>query len=161
MITFNPDEIFEMAEQIERNGAAFYKKAAEQTTDPTGKKLLSGLSEWELTHERAFHEMRTKLSAAQKAQTVPDPDDEAALYLRAFADGKVFDRNADPSQRLTGSESMDEILTTAIGLEKDSIVFYLGMQEVVPENRGKDKIESIIKEEMKHITMLTDQLSAS
>ena len=34
MITFNPDEIFEMAEQIERNGAKFYRKAAERTAGP-------------------------------------------------------------------------------------------------------------------------------
>ena len=28
MITFNADEILEMAQRIERNGAAFYRKAA-------------------------------------------------------------------------------------------------------------------------------------
>ncbi len=32
-ITFNAFEIFEMAEQIERNGVKFYRKAAEIFTD--------------------------------------------------------------------------------------------------------------------------------
>ena len=29
-ITFNADEIFEMAEEMERNGAWFYRRAAEK-----------------------------------------------------------------------------------------------------------------------------------
>ena len=44
---FNIYEIFEMAEQIERNGALFYRKSAESVTDPDGKKLLMELAEME------------------------------------------------------------------------------------------------------------------
>ena len=32
-ITFNANEIFEMAEEMERNGARFYRKAAENASD--------------------------------------------------------------------------------------------------------------------------------
>ena len=45
--------------------------------------------------------------------------------------------------------------------EKDSIVFYLGMKEIVPENLGKTKIDQIIKEEMAHIKLLSKELVAS
>ena len=38
MITFNADEVFEMAEQIERNGAAFYRKAAQGAAKQFGAK---------------------------------------------------------------------------------------------------------------------------
>ena len=34
---FNADEIFEIAEQIERNGANFYRTAAENITDEDKK----------------------------------------------------------------------------------------------------------------------------
>jgi hypothetical protein len=37
---FNADEILEMAEQIERNGARFYRKAAELVKDAAVSKLL-------------------------------------------------------------------------------------------------------------------------
>ncbi|HUS46842.1 MAG TPA: ferritin family protein [Phycisphaerae bacterium] len=160
MITFNADEIFEMAEQIERNGSAFYKKAAEITAHAGYKKLLAELSEWELQHEKTFHKIRTGLSGAAKAQGVADPDGEAALYLQAFAAGKVFDPKAEPAAQLTGAESMETILRTALGLEKDSIVFYLGLRQAVPANRGGQKVEAIIEEEMKHIRMLSEQLGA-
>ena len=53
---------------------------------------------------------------------------------------------------------MVEILKSAIEAEKDSIVFYLGMKEAVPENLGKDRIETIIKEEMGHIRVLSREL---
>ena len=53
---------------------------------------------------------------------------------------------------------MGKILKAAIEAEKDSIVFYLGMKNAVPEKLGKDRIEGIIKEEMGHIRLLSREL---
>jgi len=55
---------------------------------------------------------------------------------------------------------MKEILKAAILAEKDSIVFYLGMKEMVPEDFGKAKIDIITKEEMSHIKLLSTRLAA-
>ena len=87
---FNADDIFEMAEQMERNGATFYRKAAEGDIDPANKEFLLGLAEMEVAHEKTFKAMRTELAAQEKAATVFDPQGEAALYLRALADTRVF-----------------------------------------------------------------------
>ena len=38
---FNPDEVLQMAEQIERNGARFYREAAELVEDAEANELLS------------------------------------------------------------------------------------------------------------------------
>ena len=38
---FNADEVFEIAEQIERNGAKFYRTSAENIADTNKKKLLT------------------------------------------------------------------------------------------------------------------------
>ncbi len=48
--------ILRMAYLIENDFAEYYKKAAEQTEDPQGKKLLMTLFEWENEHRRLFHE---------------------------------------------------------------------------------------------------------
>lgn len=82
------------------------------------------------------------------------------LYLQAMADGYVFDIRSDPSELLTGKETLADILRTAIGLEKDSIVFYLGIRDMVPERLGRDKVNDIIKQEMSHITILSKKLSS-
>jgi rubrerythrin len=151
---FNADEIFEMAEQMERNGAKFYRDAAENAADSANKELLTGLSKMEEAHEKLFKSMRTELKAAEKASTVFDPSGEASLYLRALVDSRVF------FKKEIDVTSMVEILKSAIEAEKDSIVFYLGMKEEVPENLGKNRIEAIIKEEMGHIRLLSKQLVA-
>jgi len=159
-IRFNADEIFEMAEQIERNGARFYRKAAEGAEDPETRRTLLGLAEMEDDHEKTFASMRAKLSAEERMPTVFDPGGEAAMYLQAMAGGYVFDVGADPSELLTGQETIAEILRKAIGLEKDSIVFYTGMTEIVPERLGRDWVFGIIKEEMGHITTLSNKLAS-
>lgn len=151
---FTADDVFEMAEQLERNGAQFYRKAAQNTDNPEYKKLLVKLSEMEVEHEKTFANLRSELSGNEIASTVFDPQNESFLYLRALADTKVFfEKEIDFS-------SMKTVLKAAILAEKDSIVFYLGMKEMVPEKYGKDKLDKIIKEEMGHIKLLSKELVA-
>jgi len=159
-IDFNADEIFEMAEQIERNGARFYRTAAERATEKNERQMLLGLAAMEDEHENVFAAMRETLSTSEKLSTTFDPYGEAASYLRAMADGHVFDTKTDPADFLTGGESIEDILKKAIELEKDSIVFYLGMKEMIPKRLGKEKIDHIIKEEMEHIVSLNKELAA-
>ena len=151
---FNADEIYEMAQQIERNGAAFYRKAAETVDEASAKELLLNFAEMEVAHERMFAELKKDLSEKDKTTTTFDPEGEAALYLRALADTRVFfEKEIDIS-------SLKGILKAAIMAEKDSIVFYLGMKEMVPDDLGKAKIDIIIKEEMSHIKLLSNRLVA-
>jgi rubrerythrin len=158
-IPFNADEVFEMAEQIERNGARFYRRAAEGLVDSRNRQLLLHLATEEDEHEKVFASMRASLAAGKREAPVFDPDGQAAHYLRAMADEHVFDVKADPTTLFTGKETMDDILQTAMGMEKDSIVFYLGMKDLVPESLGKGRIDDIIKEEMGHLASLSRELA--
>ena len=151
---FNADDIFEMADQFERNGASFYTKAPDSINAPAGKELLLNFAAMEDEHEKTFADLRKGLSEKEKTATTFDPEGEAALYLRALADTRVF------FEKKIDTSSMEEILKEAILAEKDSIVFYLGMKELVPENIGKTKIDAIIKEEMAHIKLLSSKLVA-
>ena len=160
-ITFNAFEIFEMAEQIERNGIKFYRKAAEGISDRDVRQMLLDLAVMEAEHEETFAGMRKQLSDEERELRVFDPDNEIALYLQAMANGHVFDLKKDPSGQLTGTESVEDILKLAIGAEKDSIVFYLGLKDFVSVKAGKDKVEAIIKEEMGHIAILNRKMATS
>jgi len=151
-IDFNADEVFEIAEQIERNGANFYRRAAENIDEPENKKFLLDLAIMEDEHEQTFKQMRSELSSDEKVMTTFDPDGESEAYLKSLADTRVFyEKDIDTT-------SLREIYKTAITAEKDSIVFYLGMKEVVPDHLGKDKLDGIIKEEMGHIKLLSKKL---
>ena len=151
-IDFNADEVFEIAEQIERNGANFYRSVAEKVADSNKKQLLSDLAEMEDEHEQTFKNLRSELSQDKKTMTTFDPEDEAANYLRALAETRVF------YEKKIDTSSFEEILKTAITAEKDSIVFYLGMKDVVPAHLGKQKLDDIIKEDMSHIILLSKEL---
>ena len=156
---FNADEIFEIAEQIERNGAKFYRRAAKSVANANTRSLLDSLATMEERHEKVFMEMRADLTGKELSPTVFDPEGESALYLQAMAHGVVFDLDADPAEELTGSEDLECILRKAIQLEKDSIVFYVGIQDMVPAKRSKDSVGDIIKEEMSHIVTLSQELA--
>lgn len=159
-IKFNAGEVLDMAVKIERNGARFYRKAAEGFDDERVKKMLNELAAWEDGHELTFKAIKEDLDSADRESVVFDPNGDAPLYLGAMADGNVFRVDLDPSESLTGNESIEEVLRKAIGLEKDSIVFYLGLREIVPEKLGRDKVDHILKEEMGHITYLNNELKA-
>ncbi len=151
-IDFNADEVFEIAEQIERNGAKFYRTAAENVSDSDHKKLLLDLAAMEDNHEQTFKTLRSNLSRDEKIMTTFDPEGESEGYLRSLADTRVF------YEKEIDTTSFKEILKSAITAEKDSIVFYLGMKDVVPAHLGQQKLDGIIKEEMSHIRLLSKEL---
>ena len=151
---FNADDIFIMAEQLERNGAKFYRTAAAGVSGDEEKALLLRLAEMEDEHEKTFKEMHAQLKAGEKGATVFDPQGEAVLYLKALADTRVF------FEKEINTSDIKDILKAAIVAEKDSIVFYLGIKESVPESLGKGRLDGIIKEEMGHIRLLSKELVA-
>jgi rubrerythrin len=151
---FNAKDIFEMAKQIERNGVKFYKAAANGVSGVKEKEFLLNLAEMEVMHEQTFADMEKELTEAESAETTFDPDNMAVLYIKALADTKVF------FEKEIDTKSMKEILKAAITAEKDSIVFYLGMKELVPGKLGSKRIDDIISEEMSHIQLLGKELMA-
>ena len=155
-IPFNADEVFEMAEQIERNGGKFYRAAAKKF--PAMSKVLLDLAAMEDEHLKTFANMRAELSGTEIEEQVFDPDGQAQMYLRVMADGHVFDLKADPSEQLASKNTPESVLKMAIGVERDSIAFYVGLKEAVSSRAGKDKVEDIIKEEMGHIVTLNQKL---
>ena len=156
---FNADEIFEIAEQIERNGAEFYKKAADLAPDDAARDLFLELTAMEERHEKTFAKMRAELPREDWTATV-DPEGEASLYLRAVADGHIFDLKKSPSDALKGNETPGDILRMAIDIEKDSVAFYVAMEGIVPAGLGEDKISKIIIEEIGHVRLLSSELAS-
>jgi len=158
-VKFSADEILEVAEKIERNGARFYRRAAELQDDPAKHQLLTDLAAMEDQHELTFKDMRASLTPREREETAYDPDHELGLYLQTMADGHIFDPNRDPSAALDRNEPLESILRTAIGLEKESVVFYQGLKGVVPERLGRGRVEAIIREEVGHVGLLSATLA--
>ncbi|MHC4497933.1 MAG: ferritin family protein [Planctomycetota bacterium] len=157
-ITFTADEIFEMAEQIERNGAEYYREAAQNASDKDIKQMLLSMAAMEDGHLETFQQMRKELSGREKEPIVFDPDNQGAMYLQAMADARGMEGRISTTKKLTGNESTKEVLDIAINSEKDSVVFYLNLKDLVPVRAGREKVEQIIMEELSHITSLLKKL---
>lgn len=152
-VQLNAFEIFEIAEQIEHNGAKFYRKAANIFDDPHVCKMFLKLSEWETKHQKVFASMRKQLSDLNLEPGTFKPEEKLPVP-KAMAGLAVFGIKPEPAEELSGKESEAEILKKAIKKEEDSIVFYNGLMGFVPAKAAKDKIDDIIQEEMRHIRIL-------
>lgn len=157
---FNIDEVFEMAEQIERNGQEFYRQSAKlMKPNSKNQKLMLSLADMEVNHEKIFSEMRENILESNNLESILnpdfDPDGSASIYLHSIVSDKIFDLTELPSFE---SKTPKDILKIAIEREKDSIIFYLGIKELVSKDFGQDKVDLIIKEEISHIVYLGNEL---
>jgi len=156
-IEFNAFEIFEIAERIERNGARFYRRAADLFDADTAKMFLE-LANWETKHVQVFSDMRKQLFEQSRELRTFKPEDRMLSDVQAMAGLAVFGIRPDPSDELTGKESKVDVLKKAIQKEKDTIIYYTGLKDFVSARAGQDRIDDIIKEEMHHISILSQSL---
>ncbi|MCJ7777478.1 MAG: ferritin family protein [Sedimentisphaerales bacterium] len=156
-VEFNAFEAFQIAERIEHNGAVFYRRSSELFDNPRICKLFLQLADWEKGHEEVFANMRKQLSGEAPGQRIFKPED-VPFDPKAMAGLAVFGKRAEPSDELSGKESVIDILKMAVEKEKDSIVYYTGLKGFVSAQAGKDKIDDIIKEEYRHIGILSQSL---
>jgi rubrerythrin len=153
---FNASEVFEMAEQIERDGGRFYRRAADSVQGEKEKGFLTRLAEMENEHEKLFVKLRRD-AGLEGDKEFPDLESQTAAYLQAMAEGKVFGDIKDMSLKITPSTPVKKIIDIAIGFEKDTIVFFSAMKNLIPESLGREKIDTLIKEEISHIAILLEE----
>lgn len=158
-ISFNADEVFNMAERMEQDAAAYYHTAAEKVAYPGARQMLLDLAAWEEEHESSFADLHKKLAASAREDHTFDPYDEALQYLNALVDDSIFDASSSPLEETGPEPSFENILRFALGKEKETINFYTGLRQLVPANLGKDDVEKIIQEEMKHVTILNKEIA--
>ncbi len=156
--TLSPIEVLDIAKQIERNGVAFYRKAAELFEDPTPRTLFLALAQRELEHEMVFADMQKLLLENDDIEPAPQHQDEPSSP-KAIAGLAVFGITHEPAGHLAGDETFAEILKMAIVKEKDSVVFYTGLKSFVSDDKGIETISDIIQEEMRHIRLLSENLA--
>jgi rubrerythrin len=156
-VLFNAEEVFQIGIQIEKNGEAFYIAAAEISEDPDVKKFFRDLAVWENGHIRLFSDLKEALSAG--FEQTDDPDGQKQAYLNALAGGHVFLATRDVKALVTNCRDAGSILKLALTFEKDSVVVYTAMKNMVPEGLGHDKIDKLINEEIQHVVMLQKKLA--
>lgn len=158
MFTYTPDEIFEIAENLERNGTHFYRQAATLVSTEAHRQLFMALADAEETHRRRFADFRAQLHGDQKIQTLPD-DEERGQYLQAVADANVFTMDARELESFLHQAAPVDILKYAEDCEKESIIFYLMTREIVNASNAHSVLDAVIHAELEHIRQLMREKS--
>ena len=70
----------------------------------------------------------------------------------------VFATKAGSLKGPLGKENIKDIFKDAINRAKEAIVFYNGLKGFARDPATEDTIDQIIKEEHRHIRLLTEQL---
>jgi rubrerythrin len=158
-IIYNAEEIYQMGVEIEKNGLAFYAAAAQSVKNADVKKLCEELGQWEGKHVALFEALKAKLPEAARQETSYDPNNELGMYLKAAADSHIFVANKEITALVANAKSPLDILHMALSFEKDSVVLYTTMKNMVPEHLGKKDLEKIIDEEIMHISFITRKIA--
>jgi len=154
---YNIGEVFEIAEQIERNGAKFYRKAAKLCQDSAGKELLITLANEEDGHEKTFRELKNENCPEEQQEQLGDLSTQ--LYLKALASKFVFVQGDEDDDVLQGCEEVEKILEIAMERECDAILFYSGLKHAVIHQEDHQKLDLMIQEEQKHFASLSEYLA--
>lgn len=153
MAVFSGSELVNVALGIEKNGIAYYDSVAELTTDAALKNVYNYLANMERKHIEIFQNILDSISKYQPTYA-GETEEEYELYLKALVDSAVFTNDQVARQMAQKASSPAEAIQIALGAEKDSIIFYCEMRDLIPE-RDRPIIDGIISEEKSHIRQLS------
>lgn len=146
---YAPNEILEMAVKIEKDGEQFYGYLSKNLENPGKKELFSYLQIQEAQHAKDFEKISRDI--------VNDIDSElwadAKPYLESIVNGKIFP-TYDEMISKTKYMSLDEIINFAIGIEKETIIFYNEILDTTVKEKARNILEKIIHEELGHVQKL-------
>lgn len=151
-ISFSGSELINTAIGIERRGVAFYDMMADSTKNAVARDVFRYLADMERQHIQIFQGM---LGEADKYQFSPGSAGEYTAYLQALVDSAVFTDELVASEMATQAESDIAALELAIGAEKDSILFYYQMRDIMPQ-RAQPTVNRVISEEKSHLRQLSE-----
>ena len=151
-ISFSGSELVNIAIGIERRGIAFYDIMTKSTKNAATRDVFQYLADMEREHIRIFQGM---LAEADKYQIPETYAGEYTAYLQALVDSAVFTDDFVTSEMATKTNSDIEAMELAIGAEKDSILFYYEMKDIMPQ-RAQPTVNKIIAEEKSHLRQLSE-----
>jgi len=146
-------EIVGLAIKIEENGEDFYTRLANATKNLQVKETFEFLAGEERKHRNSFRKIQTRVGEFKPAYE--SYLGEYLNYVRALAEENIFTKERSGQLLAKKFKTPTAALDTAIGLEKDSILFYNEMKSFIPESRY-ETINEIIGQEKEHLRKLLE-----
>lgn len=147
---FKPNEIFQFAIQIEKNGEMFYNTVGDQLDKKEVKDLFKALAGEENKHRKTYEALLSEIETYDPPETYPG---EYYDYLRAYAENHIFptEKMEKEVEKISTAEAA---LNFAMAREIESILYYQELKNNVPQSE-RSKIDAIIEEERRHYVKLS------
>ncbi|MBW1678646.1 MAG: ferritin family protein [Deltaproteobacteria bacterium] len=150
MVFFSAGEVIEIAIQIEKNGLSFYRSLAKSTDQEDLRSLFNHLASEEEIHLMDFQSLYDSLKTYQPHIT---DEEEYYGYIKMLADMNIFTKKEGVDSVIKKIKELEEALDVAIGFEKDSIIFYTELIDLV-QGSQKKAVKEIIRQEKGHLRKL-------
>jgi len=151
-ISLSGNDLINLAIDIERRGIAFYDIMARSTDNEAARDLFQHLVEMERGHIKIFQDMLDKVDTSQ---TTKESNRECTDYLRSLVDNAVFNDDLVTSEMASQVDSDIKALELGISAEKDSLLFYYEMKDIMPQ-KAQPTLNKIIVEEKSHLRGLSE-----
>jgi rubrerythrin len=150
-IVFSAGELINIAIGIERRGITFYDIMSRSTDNERAREVFEELVQMERQHLKTFQDMLEEVGGQPPREAATR---EYSGYFQALVDSAVFTDDTITSEMATGAENDIQALELGISAEKDSILFYYEMKDLMPR-RFVPLVDRIIAEEKSHLQQLS------
>lgn len=151
---FKAADVVEAAVRIEQQGQIFYRQAAQAAKNPDARDFFLFFAQEETRHEQVFRDLLSRVGQVELPAW--STDEEYSQYLQVLIDSHAI-FSPDLKKRLQGAADEIEAIRLAMGFEKDTILFFKEMEELVPESE-KRFVRQCIDEERSHLRKLSSML---
>ena len=151
-IFFSGSELMDIAIGIEQSGAAFYDSLAKSAKNEASRGIYEYLAGEEKKHIEIFQGMLASITDYRLPETYTEEYD---LYLKSLVDSAVFTDDQAAREMAQRVASDAEAIQIALGAEKDSILFYTNLRDLVRRS-DCEVVDKIIGEEKSHLTQLSE-----
>lgn len=152
---FKAADVLLAAQEVETRGEVFYNRLVETTTDKKLSDLFRFLAKEESRHREIFRKLHEKVGDVELPAWAEE--DEYVDYLKYLLDSHTLFRLGDVDHLKNYMGTPQDAIGTAMGFEKDTIMFFLEMLEFVPEGE-KEHVKACIDEERAHLRLLAGML---
>ena len=151
---FTLTDICNIAIQIEQNGAATYLNASKTMKDPKLAEILAWMAKEEENHARWFESIQSdKVLSAEQMEM----EAVGRSRLQEIVQSNPFSLDSDV---LKDTSQLTDLIAQSIEFERDTILFYEILLDLLEDEETTEKLNTIIREEHNHIKnlkLLSDQ----
>lgn len=151
---FRITDIRNIAIQIEKNGEASYRQAAQEVSDPKISTLLVWMADEEERHRKWFEKLESETEIPpEKAEL----EKMGQSLLRDMVANQTFSLD---QQQLNQTETLAQLLSQSQAFEEDTILFYEFLLGLLDNAETARELEAIIEEERLHAARLEELVVA-